>query len=602
MKKTPFTSIRSRIILYTAIIIILFGTVLGSLVFSFIFSQSEYNLIRESETSLLYVVSSINDNVDSIRSYIQSSKISKHITSYAMDLYPSDNATRKDAHEFLQDTYAANSSLRNTMIRVVALGNNRNDIVQTVESAYSSPIISKETLISQPFFKQSVIDEENPTCGIILDPFLPTHNVEMVPFVFTIHHPYRADDIGYIFTEMSISSIIQPIVNSMPDELETYYVRMGEKLYIYDQNTLIETNEPLFDDVSFDSANFTMIEGKNINKKKVFAIAYPLKVNDWYVVKCIDASGIYKDMSSVFIYMLLLVLAFSVLIGLLFYRVLSKMVNIPVQKLTERIERIEKGDFSRDEQTEWNNELGDIGRTINNLSENVFSLMNQRIEDEKQKKDYEYQILQSQINPHFLYNTLNSIKWMATIQNAPGIAEMTTALSRLLKEISKGADKIISLDHELALANDYFTIQKYRYGGTISLETDIENEQLLKCNILRFTLQPLIENAIFHGIEPKGTSGTISIKVYQKDDVFIEVRDDGVGMSEKEANDLLSDDHNAKSSFFKEIGISNVNKRLQYEFGEKYGLSIDSAPNEYTVVKICIPFTEKEVPLENLNS
>ena len=102
------------------------------------------------------------------------------------------------------------------------------------------------------------------------------------------------------------------------------------------------------------------------------------------------------------------------------------------------MKRIEAGDFSRDSSTEWEHELGDIGKTINDLSENVLSLMNQRIDDERQKKDYEYRMLQSQINPHFLYNTLNSIKWMATVQNAPGIAEMTTSLSRLLKDISKG--------------------------------------------------------------------------------------------------------------------------------------------------------------------
>ena len=94
------------------------------------------------------------------------------------------------------------------------------------------------------------------------------------------------------------------------------------------------------------------------------------------------------------------------------------------------MKRIADGDFSRDPSTEWEHELGDIGKNINDLSENVLSLMNQRIEDERQKRDYEYRMLQSQINPHFLYNTLNSIKWMATIQNATGIAEMTTSLSR----------------------------------------------------------------------------------------------------------------------------------------------------------------------------
>lgn len=222
--------------------------------------------------------------------------------------------------------------------------------------------------------------------------------------------------------------------------------------------------------------------------------------------------------------------------------------------------------------------------------------MNQRIEDERQKKDYEYRMLQSQINPHFLYNTLNSIKWMATIQNSPGIAEMTTSLSRLLKDISKGTTNLVSIKHELSLINDYFIIQQYRYGGAITLTIDIEDESLNACQILKFTLQPLVENAIFHGIEPKGTTGTITIRLYRDDagDIHIDVTDDGVGMEPELAASLLEMETPVASSLFKEIGISNVHKRLQYEFGSKYGLSIVSEQGSFTTISILLPFRKSE--------
>ena len=159
-----------------------------------------------------------------------------------------------------------------------------------------------------------------------------------------------------------------------------------------------------------------------------------------------------------------------------------------------------------------------------------------RYEDEKQKQDLEYRMLQNQINPHFIYNTLNSIKWMATIQHAPGIAEMVMALSRLLKSISKSNERLVPLYEEFALLNDYFTIQQYRYGGTITLDVSyIEDESLNhSCLIPRFTLQPLVENAIFHGIEPKGSAGEVTLRVERdtaNGDVLIHLTDDGKYLS-----------------------------------------------------------------------
>ena len=216
--------------------------------------------------------------------------------------------------------------------------------------------------------------------------------------------------------------------------------------------------------------------------------------------------------------------------------------------------------------------------------------------DEKQKKDLEYQILQSQINPHFLYNTLNSIKWMATIQNAPGIAEMVTALARLMKNVSKGTAAQIPLKEELALVKDYVLIQQYRYGGSLAVEYDIESEELLECLIHRFTLQPLIENALFHGIEPKGCAGRIRIKASTQslpglgDVLQISVTDNGIGMTEETIRQVLSGNAAPSADFFRQLGINNVNKRIQYEFGRDYGLSIQSTPGEYTTMTITLPY------------
>ena len=186
------------------------------------------------------------------------------------------------------------------------------------------------------------------------------------------------------------------------------------------------------------SLNSTTIQ-KVINQEDGGAyimLTRPLLEQGLYVTEFLDEHYVKRDTYHAFSIIILIVILSAGSIGVLLSWFLDRTINVPVGKLQERMARISQGDFSKDRSTEWEHELGDIGKKINELSENVLTLMNQKIEDERQKKDYEYKMLQSQINPHFLYNTLNSIKWMATIQNAPGIAEMTTSLSRLLKDIS----------------------------------------------------------------------------------------------------------------------------------------------------------------------
>lgn len=328
-------------------------------------------------------------------------------------------------------------------------------------------------------------------------------------------------------------------------------------------------------------------------------VVYPVGYHGLYVAQTLPGA-IFSDQFPYMLTPLLCALGAIILLGVVLALLLRHVIAVPVQALQDQLHRISQGDFTANPAIEWNNEMGDIGRGINGLSRSVTNLMQKRLDDELQKKDLEYRMLQNQINPHFIYNTLNSIKWMATIQHAPGIAEMTMALSRLLKSVSKGSERLVPLQEEFALLNDYFTIQQYRYGGTITLDvTYIEDERLAQsCLIPRFTLQPLVENAIFHGIEPKGCAGSITLTVAHdpaNGDVVIDLHDDGVGMTPEQVDRALADpgpeDAAAK---FRHVGLSNVHKRLQYSFGEGYGLRIRSTPGQGTTVEIRLPGESKQ--------
>lgn len=578
--------------------IILFLSVTITVVSYFLVSDNlEQTLTQTSEKRLSFLCSSIDANIGSVNSFIRSCQINSKVSKYAMDNNKDSNVNRREAKDYISEIYTSNAALPSQIIRLVIWGNCRNDIIQIVESPYSSGTVSQDVIKALPYYKVLKNSLEQVTTGIISDPFITTKKVPMIPMLHAIQHPYRAYSIGYIYTEISPAVIIKPVETYLAENDCHFFFDIGSYKYEY-LNGSLEKNTKQYD-ILEDLSKNALDEYTSIHKvldketkKSSIMISRPLNSEkDWRVTVCLDEIDLQNKINSTFLMIVAIILSSASLIAVLLSWFLNHTVNVPVKKLQNRMLCIANGDFTRDSSIEWNHELGEIGRNINDLSENVLTLMNQKLEDERQKKDYEYRMLQSQINPHFLYNTLNSIKWMATIQNAPGIAEMTTTLSRLLKDISKGTTNVVSIEHELSLIKDYFTIQQYKYGGTITLNTTIDNDALIACKILKFTLQPIVENAIFHGIEPKGSAGTITIHIYETYDtnVQIDITDNGIGMKEDFASQLLKKENPMDSSFFQEIGIYNVHRRLQYEFGEQYGLSIKSVYREFTTISILLP-------------
>lgn len=591
-------TIRFRILMVTISVIVLASAVITVISYFVVSDNLRKNLIQTSETRLSFLCSSIDSNVDGIKNFVYSCKNSRQVRTFLMREDADSNQEKLAAKSFLSETYAANSNLPSQIVRLVIIGHPERGLLQIVEPSYSTPYVTPEKIYALPYYEAMHANMGDLAAGICEDPFLSNKTVRVMPFLMAIPHPYKADNMGYIFTEISLLVLTKPIQNYFAETDATLLFRIGDEHYSYVERDFIldSTQRKIVADLSDLALNRDTIIQKAVDEETgsvSLILTRPLQTKGLYVSECYDEDFLQNDINRAFFLIALVIALSAVIIGIFLFWFLNRTIHVPVKMLQKRMLRIAGGDFSRDASTEWNHELGDIGKNINDLSENVLALMNERIEDERKKRDYEYKMLQSQINPHFLYNTLNSIKWMATAQNASGIAEMTTALSRLLKNISKGTDIIVPLDQELSLIKDYVTIQQYRYGGIITLKIDAENEALLQCRIIKFTLQPIVENAIFHGIEPKGCAGTIAIHIYRtaEGNVLIDVTDDGIGMPPEVAGSLLADDAPSKSSFFKEIGISNVHKRLQYEFGDEYGLSIQSVPGKYTTISILLPDT-----------
>lgn len=219
-------------------------------------------------------------------------------------------------------------------------------------------------------------------------------------------------------------------------------------------------------------------------------------------------------------------------------------------------------------------------------------------------KKTEIDALQSQIKPHFLYNTLESIRGQALIEGASGIADMTEALANFFRYSISLKGSIVTLEDELKNIDNYFLIQQYRFNNKFNIVKKFDDcdEGILECSIPKLTLQPIVENAIYHGLEPKIGKGIVVIRIYNTQDrIVIIISDNGIGM-EKEKVEILNEKFNNAFKFISEnkehkksgIALINVDRRIKLLFGEEYGIKIYSALEIGTDVEIVLPLIRKE--------
>lgn len=427
------------------------------------------------------------------------------------------------------------------------------------------------------------------------DPLLPNTVPDSLLAVYPVYLPRSEEQIGIVYLTASARLFTDRLSGYLADDAGQIYLRTGEGLWQMESDRFLPATLDIVsskkDSVATQSPT-TLIQNVCTSGRKAYVlVTCPVGNYGISLTHQLPASALFSQDTTLGLFIAGVVFLVS-LMGIFLFLYLNRLIVVPVAKLRGRIEHIAAGDFSFDPSIEWPNELGDVGRGVNQLSQDVKELMARRVADEQERQSLEYKMLQNQVNPHFIYNTLNSIKWMATLQGASGIAEMTTAFARLLKRVSKGNRPLHTLREEFALLNDYCTIQQYRYGGAITIEiAEITDEKLCECMIPSFSLQPLAENAIFHGIEPKGGVGSIWLHICQTQtgDVLIAMQDDGVGMSREAIETIFSGKEETQTPY-SQIGVRNVHRRIQYSFGPQYGLSIFSEPGEYTRVELRIPY------------
>lgn len=322
---------------------------------------------------------------------------------------------------------------------------------------------------------------------------------------------------------------------------------------------------------------------KDPGGEKNLVAKFSLTNTDWSIVETIPLEALTEGSSLIFkVTILVFVLSFFVS-AIIWFIIASKIVN-PIQQLTRVMRRVKGNEGSIIRLTGRKDEIGQLSQNFNSMMVRIDKLHQEHLHEQAKKNEAEYRALQAQINPHFLYNTLNSIRWMAMIQHADNIRETVEVLGRLLRNTIKMKETVIPIHKELELLRDYIHIQKIRYNDKFEVVFDIESF-IYHYRCLKFILQPIVENAIFHGIEPKEGRGTITIRAYQdQEQLVIEVHDNGVGIPHDAITQLLTNQDEKGS-----IGLRNVHERIQRTFGETYGLELESERGAYTVVRIKLP-------------
>ena len=312
-----------------------------------------------------------------------------------------------------------------------------------------------------------------------------------------------------------------------------------------------------------------------------------IKDTDWYLVCTIPYSYLNSELSGI-LWQIVVVCVITVLFCIVLAFLISRSIVLPLNRLVIQMKQTKAGELTVLPTDYKNDEVGYLQQSYNNMIVKIGTLIEQNQNEQTEKREMEIQMLQAQITPHFLFNALNSLRWAAKMSQAESVSDGIGALARLLKNTILNTSETVPLHAELKNVDDYATIQRIRYGAFFDIRYDIPDE-IKNDMILKFLLQPLVENAIIHSHEGIDHHVLIQITGRKKENqVILSVCDNGKGMEEQAVNNILNSKRGTTSNL-SGIGIGNVRDRIKLCYGDKCGLRIESEPGIGTTVTIWIP-------------
>lgn len=428
-------------------------------------------------------------------------------------------------------------------------------------------------------------------------PILTSSHVQHIisgerPWVITLSRGIRdrsgsGEKEGVFFIDLNYSAISELCDQSTVGTKGYAFILDAKGNIVYHPQQQQLYNELQTENISLimDTDEDTVLTGTG-NDGKLYSISRSEKTG-WTVVDCTNVKELLsKSRQAQSVYVLTAIIL--VIVALLFSRFMARSITLPIQKLRDSMKKVQEGDFSvSDVVVDSKNEIGSLTKSFDVMTHRIHELIEQNVHEQEEKRKSELKALQSQINPHFLYNTLDSIIWMAEGKKNEEVVLMTASLARLLRQSISNEDEVVPIANEVEYARGYLTIQKMRYKDKLEFQIEVDSS-ILYIPLIKLVLQPIIENAIYHGLKYKESKGLLIVKGFMKDgNAVLQVIDDGVGMDEETLAHIY--DKHKVNYHSNGVGVYNVQKRLKLYYGEDYGITYTSELGKGTTATITIP-------------
>lgn len=569
-------SIQSSIFMYFTVTAIIAIALISLIIFQRFTNSLNATIIEENSG----IVGQLGESVDS---YLRNAmKVSDSIY---YNVIKNTDISNDDIKKGMNLIYVNNDN----MIDDIALISGKGELI---ESMPALRLKDNSNVLEKDFFKKSMAESEyiNFSMPHIRDLF--DRNENSYSWVISLSRAVEVTDEG-----KATQALLLINLNYMYFEEIFSNVNLGNGGYVYltnDRGDIIwhpKQNEiysgRFKEDNKYAATLKDGITVENLSGKNLTLNVRTIGYTGWKLVGVTPSAALGVDGIKFRFFVLFVADLFLFLLAMINAFISDKISN-PIKRLDGSVREIESGNLDVEIVPSGSYEVEHLGKSIKNMLGRIKVLMSDLVAEHNAKRKSEFDTLQSQINPHFLYNTLDIIVWMIENENSDKAVNIVTALAKFFRiSLSKGKN-IITVKDEVEHVRNYLMIQNMRFKNRFEYSIDVD-EKVLSYSSLKLMLQPLVENAIYHGMEFMDGDGEIDVKVFKEDDsLYFTITDNGLGMSEDMVETLLSKDF-VPSKKGSGIGVKNVNERIKLYFGSEYGLKVESEPDEGTKITIHLP-------------
>jgi len=570
--------------------IVSFSVLIVSALLVFLFISINYTQDRILKNSISYttqIIDLINHDIDSYIDYMENISLlvsnNNDVQQYLFGETTSPSQ-QNTIFERIQAQFKTVIESRSDISNIVVLSSQGKSIVNTGKDELNEYV----SLYDLKWVMEAIKKEDGTSLSSSHVQNMIKNNYQwVVTLSRAIRNPYTNERAGLFFIDLNydiISDLCEN--NSMGDMGYIYILDQDGSIIYHPQQQLLYSGlkeERIEEVLNTKSRYFVTNEGDD---SRLYTISKSENTG-WTVVGVAYTAELMKGKEETqLIY--LVTAGILLMVAVILATFMSSTITKPIKVLKDSMKEVEKGNFKNASiALHSNNEIGSLSNSFNVMTQEIQNLMEQNIHEQKQKRKSELKALQSQINPHFLYNTLDSIIWMAEGGRTNEVVLMTSSLAKLMRQSFINQEETVSIDKEIEYVRSYLTIQKMRYKDKLEFEIAID-PCIKQDEVVKLVLQPIVENAIYHGIKYKDEIGLIRIEGFEQNGkIIITIKDNGAGMDEQTLQHILEENKENYNS--NGVGVYNVHMRLQLYYGSEYGIRYDSTLGVGTIATITIP-------------